>query len=172
MLKATPQLLTSVGDLIADVIEKFGGADWAQIGKDLVAGFKKGIENAWNNLKEWFTGLFDDIVAIAKNILGIASPSKVFKKIGAFTAEGFGVGFEDAFGDVERDIQRALDFNGTSFGVNAYGTYSGGAFGGGTTFGTVNINIDGANVQDEETLADMIAERLQTMTERRGAVFA
>jgi hypothetical protein len=36
----------------------------------------------------------------------------------------------------------------------------------------ININIDGANVQDDETLADMIAERLQRMTERRGAVFA
>ena len=92
-----------------------------------------------------------------------------------FTAEGFGVGFEDAFRDVEKDIENALDFNGTTFGVNAYGSYSGGGMLGGiggTTFGTVNINIDGYNAQDDDELAEMIAEKLQFMAERRGAVFA
>lgn len=43
---------------------------------------------------------------------------------------------------------------------------------GGSKIGTVNININGANVQNDSALADMIAERLQIMTERRGAAFA
>ena len=65
-----------------------------------------------------------------------------------------------------------MDFDDATFGVNAYGSYSGSGAFGGTSFGTVNINIDGANVQDDAALADMVAERLQRMTERRGAVFA
>lgn len=176
LVKAIPKLLVSVASVIGSIFTNFAQADWEQIGTDLVDGFKNGIKNAWNNLKDWFEGLFDDLIGIAKKILGIKSPSRVFKKIGAFTAEGFGEGFDNAFGAVEKDIENALDFNGTTFGVNAYGSYSGGGalsgIGGGTSFGTVNINIDGANVQDDEALADMIAERLQIMTERRGAVFA
>ena len=149
--------------------------DWKQIGLNIVEGMKNGIAKAWESLTTWFKNLFGDLIGIAKKILGIASPSKVFKKIGAFSAEGFGVGFDDAFGDVERDIENALDFSGTTFGVDAYGTYSGGGMlggVGGTTFGTVNINIEGYNAQDDDELAEMIAEKLQTMTERRGAVFA
>ena len=175
IVKAIPQLLISVATLIGDIITSFATTDWGKIGKDLVDGFKKGIENAWKNLKEWFKGLFGDLKAIAKKILGIKSPSREFAKIGRFTAEGFGVGFEDAFRDVEKDIENALDFNGTTFGVNAYGSYSGGGMLGGiggTTFGTVNINIDGYNAQDDDELAEMIAEKLQFMAERRGAVFA
>lgn len=175
IIKAIPQLLVSVASLIGSIFTNFLTADWGSIGKNIVEGLKSGISNAWNNLVDWFENLFDDLIGIAEKILGIASPSKVFKKIGVFTAKGFGVGFRDAFGDVERDIERMLDFNGTIFGVNAYGTYSGGgAFGGisGTSFGTVNINIEGYNAQDDDELAEMIAEKLQIMTERKGAVFA
>jgi hypothetical protein len=43
-------------------------------------------------------------------------------------------------------------------------------FSGGGTI--ININVDGANVQNDAELADMIARRLQVMMERRGAVFA
>jgi hypothetical protein len=175
LVGAAGELVNAVGKLVLKIIEKFKETDWKELGKNLVDGFKKGIENAWKNLKEWFTGLFGDLIGIAKKILGIASPSKAFKKLGVWSAEGFGIGFEDAFGDVEKEVENALDFNGATFGVNAYGTYSGGGALsgiGGTTFGTVNINIDGANVQDDESLAEMIAEKLQMMTERRGAVFA
>lgn len=43
---------------------------------------------------------------------------------------------------------------------------------GGATIGNVTINIDGANYGDEETLAMVIAEKIQNMTERRAAVYA
>jgi hypothetical protein len=175
LFRARFELMKAAVKLVASLVEAIFTTDWVKIGKDVVAGFKSGISNAWTNLKKWFKDLFGDLIGIAKKILGIASPSKVFKKLGSFTAEGFGAGFEDAFGDVERDIENALDFNGTTFGMNAYGSYSGGGALsgiGGTSFGTVNINIDGANVQDDAALADMVAERLQRMTERRGAVFA
>ena len=177
IIQALPQLLAKVPEIIGNLAKALGQflQPVIDVGKNIVDGIKKGIENAWNSLVAWFKNLFGDLIGIAKKILGIASPSKVFKKIGAFTAEGFGAGFEDAFGDVERDIENALDFNGTTFGVNAYGSYSGGGALsgiGGTSFGTVNINIEGYNAQDDDELAEMIAEKLQVMTERKGAVFA
>lgn len=152
------------------------GNKFSEIGKNIIAGIKRGIKSAWNNLVSWFKGLFGDLIGIAKRILGIASPSKVFKKIGGFTAEGFGVGFEDEFSHVKDDMEEALNFEDASVGINASirkvgAGVEGGAFGG-TSIGNININIDGAKYSDENALADAIAERLQMMTDRRSAVYA
>ena len=151
-------------------------SSFSNIGKNIVSGIKTGISNAWSNLKSWFTRLFGDLIGVAKRILGIASPSKVFKKIGGFTAEGFGVGFEDEFAHVKDDMEDALSFDDASVGINASirkvgAGAAGGAFGG-TSIGNITINIDGAKYSDENALADAIAERLQMMTDRRSAVYA
>jgi hypothetical protein len=176
IVKAIPRLLVSVGSLIGSIFTNFATADWGKIGRDLVDGFKKGIQNAWKNLKDWFTGLFDDLIGIAKKILGIASPSKVFKKIGGFTAEGFGAGFEDEFAHVKDDMEDALNFDDASVGINASirkvgAGAAGGAFGG-TSIGNISIKIDGAKYSDEQSLAEAIAYELQNMTDRRSAVYA
>lgn len=176
LVEAIPKLITATARLVAGIVGYFINYDWSSLGKNLVDGFKKGIQNAWTNLKKWFKNLFSDLIGIAKKILGIASPSKVFKKIGGFTAEGFGEGFEDEFAHVKDDMENALNFDDASVGINAsirkVGTESDGLSYGGTSFGTVNININGANIHDDAALADMVAERLQMMAERQGAVYA
>ena len=48
---------------------------------------------------------------------GIASPSKVFKKLGAWTAEGFGIGFDDEFANVAKGIEDSLNFGGYDYEV-------------------------------------------------------
>jgi hypothetical protein len=95
LISALPQLWKASGELIATIVDNFRETDWGQLGTDLVSGFKNGIENAWANLKKWFTGLFGDLTEIAKKILGIASPSKVFKKFGKFVDEGLAIGIEE-----------------------------------------------------------------------------
>ena len=176
LVGAAGELVAAAGELILKIIAKFKETNWGELGRNLVDGFKKGIQNAWNNLKQWFTNLFGDLIGIAKKILGIASPSKVFKKLGGFTAEGFGVGFEDEFAHVKDDMEDALNFDDASVGINASirkvgaGT-AGGAFGG-TSIGNININIDGAKYSDEQSLAEAVAEAIQGMTDRRSAVYA
>ena len=176
LINAIPELLKSVTRIITGIIAMFKDADWGKIGKDLVDGFKRGISNAWSSLKTWFKNLFGDLIGIAKKILGIASPSKVFKKIGGFTAEGFGAGFEDEFAHVKDDVEDALNFDDASVGINASirkvgAGAAGGAFGG-TSIGNININIDGAKYSDEQSLASAIALEIQNMTDRRAAVYA
>jgi hypothetical protein len=176
LVEAIPKLITATARLVAGIVGYFINYDWSSLGKNLVDGFKRGIQNAWTNLKKWFKNLFSDLIGIAKKILGIASPSKVFKKIGGFTAEGFGEGFEDEFAHVKDGMENALNFDDASVGINAsirkVGAESDGLSYGGTSFGTVNININGANIHDDAALADMVAERLQMMAERQGAVYA
>lgn len=176
LVEAIPKLMASVGKLITNIVSYFFNYDWGSLGRNLVDGFKRGIQNAWYNLKTWFKNLFGDLIGIAKKILGIASPSKVFKKIGGFTAEGFGVGFEDEFAHVKDDMEDALSFDDASVGINASirkvgAGAAGGAFGG-TSIGNININIDGAKYSDEQSLASAIALEIQNMTDRRAAVYA
>jgi hypothetical protein len=176
LVKAIPKLLVNLVALLMSIDDAFRNFDWAELGKNLVAGFKNGIQNAWANLKKWFRSLFGDLIGIAKKILGIASPSKVFKKLGSFTADGFGIGFEDEFSHVKDDMEDALNFEDASVGINASirkvgAGAAGGAFGG-NSFGDVYINIDGASYNDPQSLAVAVAEELQNMTDRRLAVYA
>ena len=178
LIQALPQLLAKVPEIIRNLVKAFGQflKPVMDIGKNIIDGIKKGISNAWNGLVSWFKGLFGDLIGIAKKILGIASPSKVFKKIGGFTAEGFGAGFEDEFAHVKDDMEDALNFDDASVGINASirkvgAGAAGGAFGG-TSIGNININIDGAKYSDEQSLASAIALEIQNMTDRRAAVYA
>lgn len=105
IIKAIPQLLTSVSKLILNVRDTFKNFDWASLGKNLVQGFKSGISRAWGNLKSWFKNLFGDLVGIAKRILGIASPSKVFRRFGIFVDEGLKGGLEFGAKDVFKTVE-------------------------------------------------------------------
>ena len=176
LINSLPQLARHVVRLISTIVAQFKDADWAELGKNLVEGFEDGIENAWGEMKKWFEGLFDDLIGIAKGILGIASPSKVFKKMGGFTAEGFGAGFDDEFAHVKDDMEDALNFDDASVGINASirkvgAGAAGGAFGG-TSIGNITIHVNGAKYSDEHSLASAIAVEIQNMTDRRAAVYA
>lgn len=157
IIEAIPKFMTAWVKMIVNVVDYFIHYDWGSLGKNLVDGFKKGVQNAWSNLKKWFKSLFGDLIGIAKKILGIASPSKVFKKIGAWTAEGFGDGFNDAFADVEDDIENALDFGDVNYGIATAGS-SIGSFGGADAVGGLSIV---QNIYSEaKSAADLMKEAL------------
>ena len=167
LVDAIPVLLKHLPKLWLSIIDNFRNVDWGQLGKNLVDGFKNGISRAWTSLKTWFKNLFGDLIGIAKKILGIASPSKVFKKIGGFTAEGFGVGFEDEFAHVKDDMKKALTFEEASIGINASIKRTGagqGAFG--SNAGGVSIV---QNIYSEaKTAADLM---MQARYQAEQAVF-
>lgn len=95
---------------------------FSNVGSNIVQGLKNGISGAWNNMVSWFKGLFGDLIGIAKDILGIASPSKVFKQIGEYTTEGFDDGMKDFGAGAIQDVQSAMDeISGMSATVDAIG---------------------------------------------------
>jgi predicted nucleic acid-binding Zn-ribbon protein len=158
IVNAIPQLLVSVASLIGEIFTKFTETDWGKMGKDVVAGFKQGIRDAWDDLKEWFSNLFDDLIGIAKKILGINSPSKVFKGIGKWTAEGFGIGFDDEFSHVKDEMKDALDFDNSVVNIGASvkkmpidgEAYSNGRYGG--------VSIVQNIYSEAQTAADLMQE--------------
>lgn len=84
-------------DSVWPEIQKFGATvltEMTKIGADLINGFKKGVEDTWGNVKQWFTDRFAEIPAWAKSILGIKSPSTVFAEIGVDIMLGLAQGLQ------------------------------------------------------------------------------
>lgn len=163
LIQAVPKLLKAIPTIIKETVDGFKNSEnikkFIDVGKNIIEGIKSGIKSAWNNLVKWFKGLFGDLIGIAKKILGIASPSKVFKKIGGFTAEGFGVGFEDEFAKVKDDMEKSLTFGDASIGINSSIQKIGS---GQSTFGgsTGGISIVQNIYSEAKTAADLMQEAI------------
>lgn len=111
ILASVGRLLTAGVNIIRQLYNSIVNAisNFSSIGTNIVQGIKNGIANAWNNMVSWFKGLFGDLIQIAKDILGIASPSKVFEQIGEYTTEGFDEGMADFGKGAMEDVQTAMD---------------------------------------------------------------
>jgi phage-related protein len=145
------------------------------IGENLVKGLWNGISDKVDWVCEKIKGMGKQIEKAIKKVFGIASPSKVFAEIGDYLAQGLGVGFEDGMTGVEADMVGQMDdlTGSMTAEVSAYGV-SDAATVDNTTInrGPVVMNIYGAEGQDVNTLADVIAEKLENMTTEKGAVYA
>ena len=137
LLTAAAELGAAALKLVSEILYAFGDADWVQLGKDTVDGILQGLKRAWDNLVEWFTDSFDDLLDSILDFLGIHSPSRVFADIGENMALGVGAGWSDAFDAISDDIEKSMDFE-RSFRVN--GDISGGA-GGRTSVSGQNVNV-------------------------------
>lgn len=171
LIEAAPMLFTSAAEIVMQLIAGFFDMlpEIKEVGVNLVEGIWEGISamGRWirDNVRDFFGGIVDSV----KDLLGIHSPSTVFAEMGKNMALGVGEGWEKSFGDIKAGIEGGMNFEG-DYSITATGAAAGVA--GGASFGTVNINISGANYSDERELAQAIGYELQRMTERRLAVFA
>lgn len=75
-------------------------------GADLIRGMINGIKNMAGSLVSAAKGVVSSAVNGAKSLLGIHSPSKVFKEIGQYTMQGMQIGLNDRGKKVVRDTGR------------------------------------------------------------------
>jgi TP901 family phage tail tape measure protein len=155
------------------------------IGSNIVSGIWNGISAGWSWLKSKVSSLATSLLSSAKSALGIASPSKAFRdQIGAMIPAGMAIGIEnetdtaiDAIEAMNKQVLEAAQAATYDFGtvtVGATDSVLGSAASNAqyNSFGTVNININGANYTNEKSLAEAISYELQRMTARRYAALA
>lgn len=65
------------------------------IGADIVNGMVEGVAGAAQGLIDAVGGAVNNAIGFAKGLLGIASPSKVFREFGQFTMQGMALGIDD-----------------------------------------------------------------------------
>jgi phage-related protein len=111
-------ILSTISKVVSSIVEFFTvtipkalsnvGSWFKDIGSNIVKGVWSGI----TGMSQWFSDqvgkFFGGIVDGAKKLLGIQSPSKVFAGIGENMALGLGLGFQQEFADVQRQIQQAI----------------------------------------------------------------
>lgn len=169
-------ILGSIGQFVGDVVNTLAGlpGQIVSIGSDMAQGLINGLDVDW--VIDQVKKLGKKAIKALKETLGIASPSKEFEKIGYFSALGFGGGWSDEMDIIADDMVDGMtDLTGSmSAEVTAYGAGGAATIGDTTTYngGAVTMNIYGAEGQDVNELADVIAEKLGDMTARKGAVYA
>lgn len=184
LIKAIPEVIKGIAQLIMKIGETITHNDWGSFGKNIVDGVLNGLKNAWNSISSWWSDSWNGLIDSAKNWLGIHSPSRVFKRIGEYTAEGFGIGWKDEFSDVTDDVGDDLDFSDIAQIPNDYST------GIETTSYIskvddesskndqpiqVSLNIENFsnNTDDDlESIVDKLMEMMSEKTNRRGFVYA
>lgn len=91
-------------------------ARMAQLGRDVMQGFINGVKALAGNLISAVTGPIGDAIGKAKSLLGINSPSKVFKSIGASIGEGFVKGLQGSTSKIDSTITSLIDRVRKAFG--------------------------------------------------------
>lgn len=95
----------------SEIFSAFNGGSWSSIGSNIVSGIQSGVIGSWASLEGLIQQKASALAGAAASVLGIASPSKVFARIGRFMAEGLGVGWDDEIDSVADDITKSLDFS-------------------------------------------------------------
>lgn len=78
------------------------------IGSQIIRGMVDGVVGAAQGLIDAVGGAVNDAIGWAKGLLGIASPSKVFREIGQFTMQGAALGVEDDAPMLARSTEDAM----------------------------------------------------------------
>jgi phage-related protein len=106
IIRAIPEIRRAMGQIIDNAKSALKNVDWAQVGKDIINGIIAGIKAMGSAL----AGALKDIVTagldVAKEALGIASPSKVFRdEVGKWIPAGVAVGIQANTKDVTGAIE-------------------------------------------------------------------
>ena len=111
LIGAIPDLLKAVPRLITSIVSGFSkaGEDFRGIGKDIVTGVWTGIQNMGRWIRDKVTGFFSGITSAVKGVLGIHSPSRVYRGIGGNMGKSVGIGWDGQYDTVKRHIVKDID---------------------------------------------------------------
>ncbi len=88
-------VVTMAESLTQMMMSKFNETDWTSVGTNLCDGIYNGLNNSWEWLKNTVDNLASSLYEAACSALGISSPSKVFKTVGANVTAGLAQGIEE-----------------------------------------------------------------------------
>lgn len=105
ILSAIGVVVGTVPEIYNKIKEKFLATDWAQLGKDLLAGIANGIRNGLGTIGSAISDAANSALSTAKKVFGIGSPSKLFRdEIGKWIPEGVAIGIDENLKPVEDAI--------------------------------------------------------------------
>lgn len=112
------------------------------IGSDIINGIRDGVVNAAQRLIDAVGDAINGAIGWAKSLLGIASPSKVFRVFGQYTMQGMALGVDDDADRPARSIEEAMNMMASS--VSPIGAPAAAAASSGPVY---NLYVDGSLVR-------------------------
>lgn len=129
---------------------------WYSIGSNICSGISNGISNGWNWLKKTVSNLAGNLLNTAKSVLGIHSPSRLFRDaVGLNIGLGVGEGIEASQGSVLGSVVSVADAIADEFNANTY---------------TVGINANGNVVRGLNSFSDTISSSFENLLNRLQAI--
>ena len=96
LIQAIPDAVAGMGQVLQNLGDAVKAIDWPALGKAIIDGIIAGLKNAGEALFGAMKGLATEALGAAKGVLGIKSPSRVFRdEVGAMIPEGMAVGVEE-----------------------------------------------------------------------------
>lgn len=100
-----------------------GAGEWLRdTGRNLIQGLINGIGDMFGWVKDKICSLGSNVLSWAKGVLGIGSPSRIFKQYGQWLDEGLAIGIDDAADRVSKAMDEMTGMvigKGLDFGVEA-----------------------------------------------------
>lgn len=118
------------------------------IGRDAIQGLANGISNAGGAVLNAITGAVDGAINKAKEMLGIASPSKLFRQFGIYTMQGMAIGISKSTKTVEAAMNSAMS--------DVYGVAESYA----ARQATLSLNDDGGTMSRTDAILLELLDRL------------
>ena len=96
IINAKENAKTAMGNVVDAVKERVKQqvSSFVDIGKSIIEGLARGIANGISSVVEAVGNVVDKAIQTGRKLLGINSPSRVFKQIGAWTSEGLSIGID------------------------------------------------------------------------------
>ena len=98
---------SSIGSSIMSALSSIPGRV-ASIGSQIVQGIANGISGAAGVVVNKITGVVGGAIDAAKNLLGIHSPSRVFRKIFGYVMQGAALGIDDTADEPVKSMESAV----------------------------------------------------------------
>lgn len=96
IVNAVPQILGSIPGILSEIAGTFMGYNWGSIGSNIISGIAGGLSSGVGAIVSAAKQAAQSALDAAKNLLGIKSPSRVFRdEVGKMMALGMAEGFED-----------------------------------------------------------------------------
>lgn len=100
---------STITNIWNSVMSFFRGISLRNIGKNLIKGFTSGISSMFNSVKSTISKITSFVPSTIKKVLGIRSPSVLFRAFGVNLFEGFNLGMEDEEGAVTKTVGNIAD---------------------------------------------------------------
>lgn len=162
-VEAVNAIIKVVGSIKDGFMERVNDAkEW---GKDLIQNFIDGILSKWNDLKESVS----NVAQTVRDFIGFSEPKEGplsnFHTYAPDMMELFAKGIKDNEKLIKDQIGSSFDFQNSISGTTPANSAS-------STGNVFNINVYGAQGQDEQKLVDILMDEITRRTERERMAFA